>query len=228
LKRDPNIRIDRTEQIQKSNLQYVMNNEFQTFITNQLLSINTGMLSMNTEISVLKDILKKPEPVPVISTGKKILSKKEFEDLLVNNLGDNVLYDLLETVCQEYHKVRKEVLIVAWCESNNETPFPTNLKCPTEHLLNMRKASDESLMIAAKVSLNEDSIPQFKIKDTSFVLHSMLTKRGKRGKDSTVVKDKLESLLRKGFLEFIGSAWDSLNFKYHGKVVYYCFAFSLR
>ena len=206
-----------------------MNDEFQTFITNQLLSINTGMRSMNTEISVLKDILKKPEPsiVPVMSTGKVILSKKDFEDLLVNNLGDNVLYDLLETFCQEYHKVRKEVLIVAWCESNNETPFPINSLCPTEHLLNMRKASDESLMIAAKVSLNEDSIPQVKIKDTFFVLHSMLTKRGKRGKDSTVEKDKLDSLMRKGFLEFIGSAWDSLNFKYHGKVVYYCFALSL-
>ena len=207
-----------------------MNDEFQTFITNQLLSINTGMRSMNTDISFLKDILKKPDSsiVPVMSIGK-VISKKAFEDLLANNLGDNVLYDLLQTVCQEYHKVRKEVLIVAWCESNNQTPFPINSKCPTEHLLNMRKASDESLMIAAKVSLNEDSIPQVKIKDTSFVLHSMLTKRGKRGKDSTVEKDKLDSLLRKGFLEFIVSAWDSLNFKYHhGKVVYYCFAFSLR
>ena len=197
--------------------------EFKIFIKDQLLAISHGMVSMNTEISCLKDILKKTDSSLVESTGKvgKVVTKNEFEDLLFNNLNDNVLCNQLETACAEYHKLRKEVLIVAWCESNNETPFPTNLHQhqPTEHLFSMRKICDNSLMIEVKVSLNEETIPQEKLKDTSIVVHAMLKKRVKRGKDSIVESDKSDSSLRKGFLEFIGSAWDSLNFKYHGKVI---------
>ena len=86
---------------------------------------------------------------------RKEISKKEFEDLLVNNLNDNVLYTLLGTECEKFYTIRNDVLIVAWCSTNNQTPLPANIKPPTEYLFNMRSCSDKSTMLEVKVSLSE-------------------------------------------------------------------------
>ena len=199
------------------------NYDFKDFLTKEILSIKT-------ELTVIKNIMKGSDSsitssvVKTVSTEaihvRKEISKKEFEDLLVNNLNDNVLYTLLDTECEKFYTIRNDVLIVAWCSTNNQTPLPANIKPPTEYLFNMRSCSDKSTMLEVKVSLSEKVIPLEKMKDATSVLHGMLTKRDKRDKDSIAEKD---DILRKGFREFIGSAWAELEFKYHGKV---CFHFS--
>jgi hypothetical protein len=205
--------------------------DFKDFITKEFLSIKT-------ELNLLKNTIKGSDSSITSSVRtstvteavhvKKEISKKEFEDLVVNNLNDNVLYDLLETNCEKFYTIRNDVLIVAWCSSNNQILLP---KPPTDHLFNMRSCSDKSTMLEVKVS-SETFIPLEKMKDSIFVLHGMLLKRDKRVLDYTVTekdKDSFNTILRKGFLEFIGSAWDALKFKYHGKVIFHfsCSLFNL-
>ena len=204
---------------------------FKDFIKKEFLSIKTELSLLTNTIkgsdsSITSSVVRTSTVTEAVHVKKEI-SKKEFEDLLVNNLNDNFLYNLLETDCEKFYTLRNDVLIVAWCSSNNQILLPANLKNPTDHLFNMRSCSDKSKMLEVKVS-SETVIPLEKMKESIFVLHGMLSKRDKRNKDSTVIeKDNLNSILRKGFLEFIGSAWDALKFKYHGKAGIFHFSCSL-
>ena len=176
------------------------NYDFKDFIAKELLSIKT-------ELTVLKNIIKGSDSsitssvVRTVTEAihlKKEISKKEFEDLLVNNLNDNVLYTLLDTECEKFYTIRNDVLIVAWCSTNNQTPLPANIQPPTEYLFNMRSCSDKSTMLEVKVSLSEKVIPLEKMKDATLVLHGMLTKRDKRDKDS--IAEKVDILRKKVFV----------------------------
>lgn len=203
-----------------------MNDDFKDFIAKEFQSIKTDLTFLKNVINVIKgsdssitsSVVRTSTSVTEAVHVKKEISKKEFEDLLVNNLNDNFLYNLLETDCEKFYTLRNDVLIVAWCSSNNQILLPANIKTPTDHLFNMRSCSDKSKMMLEVIVSSETVIPLEKMKESIFVLHGMLSKRDKRNKDSTVIeKDNLNSILRKGFLEFIGSAWDALKFKYHGK-----------
>lgn len=199
--------------------------DFKDFITKEFLSIKKELCLLTNTIkgsdsSITSSVVRTSTSVTEAVHVKKEISKKEFEDLLVNNLNDNFLHNLLETDCEKFYTLRNDVLIVAWCSSNNQILLPANMKTPTDYLFKMRSCSDKSnnKMLEVKVS-SETVIPLEKMKESIFVLHGMLSKRDKRNKDSTVIeKDNLNSILRKGFLEFIGSAWDALKFKYVGVV----------
>ena len=82
--------------------------DFKDFITKEFLSIKKELCLLTNTIkgsdsSITSSVVRTSTSVTEAVHVKKEISKKEFEDLLVNNLNDNFLYNLLETDCEKFY-----------------------------------------------------------------------------------------------------------------------------
>jgi len=202
-----------------------MDSELKEYMDNFCDKLSKRFDSLQSEVGELRELVvsRKSSIPPTVQVNKKEITKKEYEDQVIKNLNDDVLYEILKKTCEVYYKVRKEVLIVALCASSKQQHI-SDIEYSTNSLLKMKSGSHQSKNLDIKVALNNNySIPQEKINETIKVIRGMLCRRTKRKANEVVIRDAVNDQYRSEFLEFITQAWGELAFTYLGKVFFILF-----
>lgn len=147
----------------------------------------------------------------------KVYTKTTFQELINQNLNDDNLNDLLRTNCEDFYKIRKDILIKGWLQAKKQK-INTAIDYTTDWLIELRGKEFDTWQ-CINVDVPEMDIDSATGTYATLVMNNMRAKRAQRIFGQKIMEKDQDNKHRIGFREFITAAWDSLKFIYFGKVL---------